>query len=120
MSGIDLNLKEVYKLLLPNELVEYFTIIKIETDSEEIHVYLEEKDIAPKGYLKEELLSKGFHKSIIIRDFPIREKASYLHIRRRRWKVKTTAKIISRDWQSVASGTHLTKEFAIFLKGILG
>jgi hypothetical protein len=43
-----------------------------------------------------------------------------LHVRRRKWLVKSSGNIISRNWDLMAKGTHFTKEFAIFLKDILG
>jgi len=40
-----------------------------------------------------------------------------LHIRRRRWiNHSKEKKIISRDWNLVATGTRITKDFADFLK----
>jgi len=44
----------------------------------------------------------------------------FLHVRRRRWLIESSGQVISRDWDTVAKGTRLTKDFAIFLKGILG
>jgi hypothetical protein len=41
-----------------------------------------------------------------------------LHIKRRRWTNKTTGEFMQRDWQLVAKGTHMTQEFAAFLKEI--
>jgi hypothetical protein len=108
------------QLLLPPELFSYFEIVHIESEEREVHVHLDELNIKPAGYQKEKLISKGFHQAAIINDFPIRNKAMFLHVRRRRWMVESSGQVISRDWDSVAKGTRLTKDFATFLKGIFG
>ena len=108
------------KLLLPQEIFEYFDIIRVDTGEREVHIHLDEKAIKPEGYEIVKLVSKGFHQAAIIQDFPLRDKACYLHVRRRRWFSESTEKIVERDWDTVAKGTRLTKEFATFLKGIFG
>jgi len=108
------------RLLLPPELFEYFEIITIDVREKEVHVYLDELNIIPTGFENEKLSSKGFHSAATIQDFPIRDKAMFLHVRRRRWLVESSGKIVSRDWDAIAKGTRLTKGFATFLKGIFG
>jgi transposase len=108
------------QLLLPQEIFKYFTIIKVDASENEVHIYLDELQEKPAGYEKEKLISKGFHQAATIQDFPLRHKATFLHVRRRRWLIESSGKIISRDWDAVAKGTRLTKDFATFLKGILG
>jgi hypothetical protein len=56
---------------------------------------------------------------IEVRDFPIRGKAIYLRIKRRRWEDTQTGKTYSRDWNLVATGTCITAEFGTFLKELL-
>ena len=108
------------KLLLPPEIFEYFDIVRINIEEREVHLYLDEKDIKPEGYELVKLISKGFHQASIIQDFPLRDKAMFLHVRRRRWFSESTGKVVERDWDSVAKGTRLTKDFATFLKGVFG
>ena len=112
--------QELLKLLLPTEIFEYFEIVNLELEDKKVHVYLDEHNIIPAEYKQDKLTSKGFHNVAIIQDFPIRAKAVFLHIRRRRWVVKTTNKIVSREWDAVAKGTRYTKSFAIFLNKLLG
>jgi len=112
--------RKLIQLLLPAEIFDYFDLIKIEVKGNEIHAYLDEENNLPGGFEKEKLSSKGFHSTLTIQDFPIRDKPMFLHVRRRRWLVESTGEVISRDWDSVAKGTRLTKDFATFLKGILG
>ena len=56
---------------------------------------------------------------IEVQDFPIRGKAVYLRIKRRRWEDPSTGMTYSRDWNLVASGTRITAEFGAFLKELL-
>lgn len=107
-------------LVLPHEIFEYFDIITIQGGERQVDIYLEEKNENPEGYELVKLVSKGFHPSICLQDFPLRDKALYLHVRRRRWYCESTRKTVERDWESVAKGTRLTKGFASFLKGIFG
>ena len=108
------------KLLLPTEIFDYFEISNIEVGEKEVNVHLDEIDIKPEGYENEKLISNGFHLAAIIQDFPLRDKAMFLHVKRRRWLVESSGKAISRNWDTVAKGTRYTKDFATFLKGILG
>lgn len=39
-----------------------------------------------------------------------------MRVRRRRWRDKTTGNSYMRDWDVMAEGTRLTREFAVFLK----
>lgn len=120
MSDIKDQYQSLLKLFLPSEIFEYFEIVRIDADEKEIHVYLDERDIKPEQYFNQKLTSKGFHASSMIQDYPLRNKAVFLHVRRRRWQVEQTSEVVSRDWQAVAEGTRFTKEFADFLKGIFG
>jgi len=108
------------KALLPEEIFEYFKIIKVNVETKVIDVHLDELNITPKEYSGEKLISKGFHESTIFQDFPIRDKAVYLHVRRRKWLVESTGKVVSKQWNLSAKGSRYTKDFATFLKGLFG
>jgi len=103
---------------LPEGLLDYFDIISHKSEKEKIHFYLEEKNILPNEHQSEIAQSKGFSPEITIEDFPLRGKSVFLHIKRRRWTLVNTGKIIKRDWNLVAKGTRITNEFASFLKDI--
>lgn len=120
MSAENEHYKSIVKLLLPSEIFDYFDITNLVIEDQAVRVFLDERDIKPTGYSDQKLTSKGFHSESIIQDFPIRNKAVFLHVRRRRWLVETTGQVVSRDWDSVAEGTRYTKSFADFLKGIFG
>lgn len=70
----------------------------------------------PKGYKATDYESNGFYPSKTIQDFPIRGKAFYLTIKRRRWRHKETKKEIKSDYSFIAEGSKLTQELSDFLK----
>jgi hypothetical protein len=108
------------ELILPKEILEYFTITNLLIQTKEVHLYLDERNEIPQEYKEEKLTSKGFHPEVVIQDFPLRNKALYLHVRRRKWEIQSTGKIVSKRWDLMAEGTRYSNEFAAFLKGLLG
>lgn len=110
----------ILRLVLPEELFEYFDIESLVEESKKVHVYLVEINTKPICNNTEKLISKGFYDSVTIQDFPLRRKALYLHIKRRKWVNQDTGAVISREWKLVAQGTRYTQSFADFLKGLLG
>ncbi|WP_281755762.1 ISAon1 family transposase N-terminal region protein [Neptunitalea chrysea] len=111
------NYLDFIKLVLPSFLIDYFDLVKSEKKLEVLHLYFEERNTPPRS-CSSTLLSKGFHKEVIIQDFPLRGNSVYLHVKRRRWTDKSSGEIIQRDWNLVAQGTRMTQEFAAFLKEI--
>jgi len=112
--------QNLVKLLLPEELFEYFEVTNLVIEERSVSVYLDERNIIPEEYSGKKLTSKGFYPASVIQDFPVRNKALYLHVRRRRWLIESTKEVVSRNWDLVAEGTRYTKSFADFLKGIFG
>jgi hypothetical protein len=109
------------RLILPEGILEYFELTNVQTsESEQMNIYLEEKNLPPVGYEKSQLESKGFLPETSIQDFPIRGHKVALCIKRRRWEVKQSGEIITRDWDLVRKGARMTTEFGTFLKGIFG
>lgn len=106
------------KVVLPSGILEYFSLINIVQTEEILSIYLNEKNIIPAEYTNDKLSSKGFYDEIKVQDFPIRGKEVYLYIKRRRWLNESTGNIVMRNWDVVAKGTRMTKDFAAFLKVI--
>jgi hypothetical protein len=106
------------RILLPEGILDFFDLSKIVEAIPGLLIYLEEKNLPPTEFEGQKLESKGFLPEIYIQDFPIRNQKVTLCIKRRRWEVKDTKEIISRDWELVQKGTRMTKEFADFLKGL--
>lgn len=117
-------MEELLKICVPSELLEHFDycymgeFVTLSTKENGIVIHLEEKNILPSGYKPAEYESKGFMNASIIQDFPLRGKAIYYSIRKRRWRHKTESnKIISRDFSFLADKTRMTADLADFLKG---
>lgn len=112
--------KSLFELILPQGILEYFSLTSFTSTSHEINIYLEEKNIMAEVYKGFRLTSKGFFDEITVQDFPLRGKAVFLHIKRWRWLNQTTSRVVFRDWNMVAQGTRMTTEFASFLKALPG
>lgn len=105
-------------LVLPSGILDYFTITKVSQSETEITIHLSENSSKPLEFVNDRLVSKGFFDEIKVQDFPLRGKAVYLFIKRRRWVNESSGDIVYRNWEHVAKGTRMTKEFAAFLKAI--
>ena len=109
--------KELLSLLLPEGLTELFEVDRLERKDAQIHLYSSQKNEPLTGHPPGRLLSKGFFDEITLSDVPLRGKACFLHLKRRKWVDKENGAVIFHDWSQVAEGTRLTTEFAAFLKG---
>ncbi len=114
-------LRILAQIVLPSQILEYFTITDVSQTEFEIHISLDEK-MHPE--LKEDVHfeSKGFMEAVDVTDFPIRDHKVILVIRRRRWTDTRTGKSFSIpiDLDVVAKGTRYSKEFGAFLKETYG
>jgi len=116
-----MELEILLRHLLPEELFEYFDLVSIqEPNTKELNLYLDEKKVPPPAHKNKSLISYGFDEPIKVQDFPLRQKSVYLIVRRRKWQEKGTEKIYSRSWDLTAGGSSYSKEFADFLKELLG
>ena len=103
-------------------MLEYFDITQVENlcnlESKEEFLVIEftEKNILPSEYCVEEYESKGFLGSKLIQDFPLRGKAVFLRIKRRRWRHKTNKTVVKRDFTFITAGSKFTDELSDFLK----
>ncbi len=104
--------------VFPSIIIDNFDIVDLEDSqkSERLDIYLDEKKIIPEELRSREVLSHGFTQEKIIQDFPLRGKAVYLHLRRRKWLDKEHNTIHTRRYDISYEGTQLTKEFVSFLK----
>jgi hypothetical protein len=111
---------QLLQALLPAEIFRYFEITQVLVSNDKLDVYLDELNLPPLKYQDQKLLSKGFYPAAEVQDFPIRERAVFLHVRRRKWQIESTGHIVSNTWDTVAEGTRYTKGFASFLKDVFG
>ena len=97
-------------------IAKFETLCAVSTKSEYWLIDFEENNDLPTGYDSKEYESKGFMDSKLIQDFPLRGKAVFLRIKKRRWRHKTTKVIIKRDFSFLTDGSKFTKELSDFLK----
>ena len=108
--------------LFPQELTDYFRLTyyeilcSLEAKEEYWVIEFEEKKELPEGYLVSDYESKGFMESKLIQDFPLRGRAVYLKLKKRRWRHKTTGSVIKRDFSFITDGSKFTQELSDFLK----
>lgn len=104
--------------MLPDGLESFFEIERYEKDEKVFRIVLLEKNIIP--YLPEEYRGKKVINTVIkpftVDFFPIKGRKSELILKRRLWKFEGIEKMLKRDINICAKGTHLEKEFAVFLK----
>lgn len=113
----------IFSSFLPEVLLSHFDIVDFkelgdfQTKKDCFYIYLDEKNILPEGYNIKDFESKGFYERTLIQDFPIRGKAVYLGIRRRRWRNKNDKSIeVKSDYSFITEGSKLTIELSDFLK----
>ena len=120
MNSQQSQFRALVEAFLPKDLFQYFEITDVKITDKKIQVDLDELNNPPASHKNIKLISKGFHAPVIVQDFPIRERAVFLHVRKRKWKEERTGKIIGNNLDTVAKGTRFTKGFASFLKDVLG
>lgn len=113
----------IFSSFLPSDLLKHFDITEfielgnVKDKKDCFYIYLDEKNVLPSGIDTLQYESKGFYNSTTVQDFPIRGKAVYLIIRRRRWRNKIDKSIeIKSDYSFIADGSKLTVELSDFLK----
>lgn len=119
-----MDLKCLISNFLPAGLLDHFIItdfkeaIRGNEKQTSFFIYLEEKNELPEGYDASLYESKGFYGEKTVQDFPVRGKALYLVVKRRRWRLKSDPNfVVQSDYSFIADGVKLTQEVADFLKG---
>lgn len=118
--------KELAQYVLPEGLLAHFDIIEVlllcdvKSRKEFFEIVLEEQNKILADVDTGQYESKGFTE-VTLQDFPLRGKATYLCIRRRRWRHKQNSKdVIRNDFSFVAEGAGFTQELSDFLKDTSG
>ena len=114
-------LQQLAQVVLPSEILKYFTVANIEQSSTEILIYLDEL-MNPELSNDVHFESKGFMDAVSVTDFPIRDHKVILRIRRRRWTDIRTGKSFSIpiNLDVTCKGTRYSQEFGTFLKETYG
>lgn len=109
---------QLLRAILPEVLIDNFDIDRFEKSDTRFDIWLDEKreQLSEDKYNKN-IISYGFGDYRTIQDYPIRGRATYLHVRKRKWLDKSTGEIFSYQWDiSEFDGTRLNAEFVAFLK----
>ena len=111
-------IQTLLSLLFSQEISTNFRIKEVQDYSEHIEIHLEElAELVPEALFDcEEIALDGFYNPKELQSFPIKGKAVYLKLYRRRWKVKGTTKHYSNSYNLNQEGVKATKEFSSFLK----
>ena len=109
--------KEIFELIFPRGLFDWFDLIEGKSDEQNVYVVLEEKDLPPlsEANKNKKIVARKFHE-ITITDFPLRGKRTLITLRRRYWKLEGEEQYLKRDIKLTFPGTQLETEFANFLK----
>ena len=87
-------LKAIASVVLPAQILDYFTIVGVEQTKTEIHISLDErmnKELSDDVHFE----SKGFMEPVNVTDFPIRDHKVILRIRRTIYKSSPLARLYS-------------------------
>lgn len=116
--------------VLPSFILDSFELVNVEDNPVDnptpellypsvLHIHLDERDnrTAEQAEL---FRPNGFTESTQVQDFPIRDRKTVLHIRRRRYLDSAGKSVIINNFDLSAKGTRYSDEFADFLKEILG
>ena len=109
---------EMLSLFFPAGLLDYFDLVNHVSQETCFIFFLEEKPSIPQEHSHLHLHSKGFFPEIEVQDFPVRGKAVYLRIKRRRWEDRKQDKLIVVIELS-SLRYCITAEFGAFLKALL-
>ena len=109
--------RTTFRAILPDVLIDNFDIVNFDKSADRFDIYLDEKSSAKEDKTNPDIISYGFGEYRTIQDYPIRGRATYLHVRKRKWLDKSSNEIFSYDWDlSEFDGTRLNSEFVSFLK----
>lgn len=114
--------KEFLAHLFPSGLLEHFTIIDFKELGSIRHktmfyeISMEENNSILGDFDSNLYEAKDFT-FVELQDFPIRGKAVFLNIKRRRWRLKSDkSQSIKNDFSHIAVDSGFTNELAVFLK----
>ena len=109
---------QLLRAILPDVLIDNFDVVNYEKTDTRFDIWLDEKKVMMREEKKySNVISHGFGEYHSIQNFPIRGRATYLHVRKRKWLDKDTGEIFSYDWElSEFDETRLNSEFVSFLK----
>ena len=102
----------------PDVLIDNFEVVRFDKSESRFDIWLDENPVQMRSDKNNhDIISYGFGEYHVIQDFPLRGRATYLHVRKRKWLDKSTGEIFSYEWDlSEYDRTRLNAEFVSFLK----
>ena len=109
---------KLLRAILPDVLIDNFDVVNFVKTDIRFDIWLDEKKVQMRDDKKNiSIISHGFGEYRTIRDFPIRGRSTFLHVRKRKWLDKDSGEIFSYEWElSEHDETRLNAEFVAFLK----
>lgn len=109
---------DLLRAILPDVLIDNFDVERFEKTDTRFDIWLDEKKVQlQEDKYNNNVIAYGFGDYRTIQDFPIRGRATYLHVRKRKWLDKDSGEIFSYEWDvSEFDCTRLNAEFVAFLK----
>ena len=87
------------RAILPEVLIHTFDIDRFEKSDTRFDIWLDEKKVQIReDKYNKSVIAYGFGDYHTIQDYPIRGRATYLHVRKRKWLDKATGEIFSYEW----------------------
>ena len=87
---------ELAECLLPEDMVEYFEVVKVEKTAETLDVTLKERDDGIDGYEAGQLRPNGLYEEGVAGNNLVRGRKMSFHVKHRRWVEIETGKSVSR------------------------
>jgi hypothetical protein len=107
----------LHSLLVPQEILNSFEITSIEEKTEDLFIYLLEKNSCLPAQVSD-LVQNGYMNPVELNSFPIVGKRCYLRLIRRKWKARGSddSSSYTNTYDFALEGTKATKLFGSFLK----
>lgn len=113
--------EQVLALIVPPEILESFQLTGVSESKDSIELRLHErKELIPVSLQGQDVVLDGFCNPVELQSFPLKGKATFIKLFRRRWKQRGSRAHVSNTYHFSAPGTKATHMFGAFLKGMLG
>lgn len=113
--------KQVLSLIIPEDILTCFELSDVRESVDAIELELHErKDLIPDALKGLDVVLDGFCNPLELQSFPLKGKATFIKLYRRRWKQRGTSQHESNRYDFADSGTKATRMFGAFLKGAFG
>lgn len=112
---------QVLSLIIPEDILTCFELSDVRESVDAIELELRErKDLIPDALKGLDVVLDGFCNPLELQSFPLKGKATFIKLYRRRWKQRGTSQHESNQYDFADSGTKATRMFGAFLKGAFG